>query len=149
ELVETMKSADGFYVGNAGLARIGAILEQTGIRAPCVGFDKTEPVERLLSRGAISAVIVEHRYLQGYFAVQKAYEAIVKRKQGAAIAGIRIPSDVAFAANAADSADSLHFAFETLVRQRTEALVSYKQRLEEANAELLGLAITDPLTGLL
>ena len=36
-----------------------------------------------------------------------------------------------------------------LLRQRTEALCSYKQRLEEANAELLNLAITDPLTGLL
>jgi diguanylate cyclase len=35
-----------------------------------------------------------------------------------------------------------------LLRQRTEALCSYKQRLEEANAELENLAITDPLTGL-
>ena len=55
----------------------------------------------------------------------------------------------ALAANARDSRESLHAAFEVLLRQRTEALCSYKQRLEEANAELLNLAITDPLTGLL
>jgi diguanylate cyclase len=36
-----------------------------------------------------------------------------------------------------------------LLRQRTETLVTYKQRLEEANTELLNLSITDPLTGLL
>jgi diguanylate cyclase len=36
-----------------------------------------------------------------------------------------------------------------LLRQRTEVLCGYKQRLEEANAELLNLSTTDPLTGLL
>jgi diguanylate cyclase (GGDEF)-like protein len=36
-----------------------------------------------------------------------------------------------------------------LVRQRTQVLCSYKERLEQANADLLSLAITDPLTGLL
>jgi len=45
--------------------------------------------------------------------------------------------------------DSLHYAFEMLIRHRTEVLCSYKQRLEQANAELVNLSITDPLTGLL
>src|SRR5581483_809870 len=50
--------------------------------------------------------------------------------------------------NAAGAGDSLNSAFELLVRQRTEVLVSYKRRLEDANARLLDLAVTDPLTGL-
>jgi hypothetical protein len=32
-----------------------------------------------------------------------------------------------------------------LLRQRTEVLCSFKQRLEEANAELDNLSTTDPL----
>jgi diguanylate cyclase (GGDEF)-like protein len=149
ELLEALEAANGFYVGGQDLAKVAAALEQSGVRAPCIGFGNTQPVQAYLARQTVSAVIDDHRYLQGYFAVQKAYEAILKRRQGSAVAGIRIPSDVAFAANAAGSEDSLHFAFETLVRQRTEALVSYKQRLEQANVELLSLSVTDPLTGLL
>jgi diguanylate cyclase (GGDEF)-like protein len=61
---------------------------------------------------------------------------------------VQIPSAVVFAANAAGDGDSLQNAFELLVRQRTEILLSYKNRLEEANAKLLDLAVTDPLTGL-
>ena len=106
-------------------------------------------LQPFLARRTVSAVIDEHRYLQGYFAVQKAYEAFLERAAGAAVSDIRVPSDVALAANATDSRDSLHAAFEMLLRQRTEVLCSYKQRLEEANAELLNLSITDPLTGLL
>lgn len=147
--LEELRAADGLYVGSEDLVKAAAALEQTGLSVPCVGFGNTEPVQAFLARQTVSAVIDEHRYLQGYFAVQKVYEAILKRRQGAQLSGIRIPSDVAFAANAADRGDSLHFAFEVLVRQRTEALCSYKQRLEQANAELLNLATTDPLTGLL
>jgi diguanylate cyclase (GGDEF)-like protein len=40
-------------------------------------------------------------------------------------------------------------AFALLIRQRTQVLCSYKDRLERANRELLNLATTDPLTGLL
>jgi diguanylate cyclase (GGDEF)-like protein len=149
EWLEALRSADGVYVGNEDLVSIAAALEQAGACAPCVGFGNTDPLQPFLARKTVSAVIDEQRYLQGYFAVQKAYEAILKRAQGLTVSGIRVPSDVALAANASDSRDSLHAAFEMLLRQRTEALCSYKQRLEEANAELVNLAITDPLTGLL
>ena len=149
ELLEALKSADGVYVGNEDLVSIAAALEQAGACAPCVGFGNTDSLQPFLARKTVSAVIDEQRYLQGYFAVQKTYEAILKRAQGVTVSGIRIPSDVALAANASDSRDSLHAAFEMLLRQRTEALCSYKQRLEEANAELVNLSITDPLTGLL
>ena len=64
------------------------------------------------------------------------------------MASVKIPSTVIFAANAGGRGDSLDSAFELLVRQRTEILVSYKARLEEANVKLLDLAVTDPLTGL-
>jgi len=146
---EVLSSAEGVYVGNEDLAEIAAALEKAGLRVPCIGFGNTESVQPFLRSQTISAVIDEQRYLQGYFAVQKVYEAIWKSAQGGAISGIRIPSDVAVAANAFEARDSLHEAFEMLLHQRTEALCSYKQRLEEANAELLNLAITDPLTGLL
>jgi diguanylate cyclase (GGDEF)-like protein len=94
-------------------------------------------------------VIGEGRYQQGYFAVQKAYEAILKRPGSARLENIHLPSLAAFAANASELQESLNSAFEMLVRQRTEVLCSYKTRLEHANAELLNLSITDPLTGLL
>jgi diguanylate cyclase (GGDEF)-like protein len=149
ELLGALRSADGIYVGNEDLVKVAAALEQAGVGAPCVGFGNTEPVQQFLARQTVSAVIDEQRYLQGYFAVQKAYEAILKRAQGVSVSGIRIPSDIALAANASDNRDSLHVAFELLVRQRTEALCSYKQRLEHVNAELLSLSITDPLTGLI
>ncbi len=149
DLMGALRSAHGFYVGSQDLLKVAAALEQAGVCAPCVGFGNTEPVQPFLARQTVSAVIDEHRYLQGYFAVQKAYEAILKREQGAKVAGVRIPSDVALAANATDTGDSLHYAFEMLVRQRTEVLCSYKQRLEQANTELVSLSITDPLTGLL
>jgi diguanylate cyclase (GGDEF)-like protein len=147
--LEILRSADGVYVGDQELVKIAAALEQAGLRIPCVGFGNTDPLQPFLARQTVSAVIDEQRYLQGYFAVQKIYEASLKSAQGVAVSGIMIPSDVAFAANASESRDSLHVAFEMLLRQRTETLCSYKQRLEEANAELLNLAITDPLTGLL
>jgi diguanylate cyclase (GGDEF)-like protein len=149
DLLGALRSATGFYVGNQDLLKVAAALEQAGVCAPCIGFGNTEPVQAFLARQTVSAVIDEHRYLQGYFAVQKAYEAVLKKAQGGKVGGVRIPSDVAFAANALDSGDSLHYAFEMLVRQRTEVLCSYKQRLEQANTELLSLSMTDSLTGLL
>jgi diguanylate cyclase (GGDEF)-like protein len=147
--IESLRSADAVYVGDEDLVKIAATLEQAGLRIPCVGFGNTESLEPFLARQTVSAVIDEQRYLQGYFAVQKVYEAILKCARGGAVSGIRIPSNVAFAVNAHESRDSLHEAFEMLLRQRTEVLCSYKQRLEAANTELLNLAITDPLTGLL
>jgi diguanylate cyclase (GGDEF)-like protein len=149
EMLETLRSADGVYVGNEDLVRIAAAMEQAGASAPCVGFGNTDSLQPFLARRTVSAVIDEQRYLQGYFAVQKAYEAVVKRGQAVRVSSIRIPSDLALTANASDSRDSLHSAFEMLLRQRTETLVTYKQRLEVANTELLKLSTTDPLTGLL
>lgn len=139
--------ADGYYVGR-DLVRIATLLEELDIPVPCLGFSNTERVRPFLERGVISAVIDENRYQLGYFAVQKAYEAVLKRDTGVTIAGVQIPSTVVFAANAGGAGDSLGSAFELLVRQRTEILVSYKNRLEQANVQLLDLAITDPLTGL-
>jgi diguanylate cyclase (GGDEF)-like protein len=148
ELLEAFGPIAGCYIGNEELVRIAAVLETLEVKVPCVGFSNTEQVRPFLERGVVSAVIDERRYRLGYFAVQKAYDALVKREKGAPLASIQTPSTVVFAANASHSEDSLSNAFELLVRQRTEALMSYKKSLEEANAKLLDLAVTDPLTGL-
>ncbi len=147
-MLQPAGKVDAYYVGNEDLVRIAAVREEFGIQAPCVGFSNTERVRPFLEREVVSAVIDENRYQLGYFAVQKAYEAFLKRESGAAVASVQIPSTVVFAANARGAGDSLDSAFELLVRQRTEILVSYKNRLEEANLKLLDLAVTDPLTGL-
>jgi diguanylate cyclase (GGDEF)-like protein len=140
----------GYYIGSEELVPIAAALDELGdglgARTPCVGFSNTERVRPFLESGVVSAVIDENRYQLGYFAVQKAYEAVLKR--GVSLASVQIPSTVVFAANASATEDSLGSAFELLVRQRTEILVSYKKRLEDANAKLQDLAVTDPLTGL-
>lgn len=149
ELYATRRDGVGVYVGNQDLVRVGTALERAGARVPCVGFGITERKHALLARRAVSAVIDDSRYHAGYFAVQKAYQAILARDTGERLAGVRIPSSVVFATNAAESGDSLRSAFELVVRQRTEVLFNYKQRLEKANAELVSLSITDPLTGLL
>jgi diguanylate cyclase (GGDEF)-like protein len=152
QLLEDFGPVAGYYAGNDRLAQIAVVLEKSaqklGFQAPCIGFSDTEQIRPLLERGVISAVVDENRYQLGYFAVQKAYEAGLKRERDAAIASVQIPSTVVFAANARGAGDSLDSAFELLVRQRTEILVSYKKRLEEANLKLQDLAITDPLTGL-
>jgi diguanylate cyclase (GGDEF)-like protein len=147
ELLSAVGSVDGYYVGN-DLVNIAAVIEQLGAGIPCVGFSNTELVRPFLERGVVSAVIDEKRYQLGYFAVQKAYEAVLKIDEHAPLASVQIPSKVVFAANAAGAGDSLDSAFELLVRQRTETLLSYKNRLEEANVKLLDLSVTDPLTGL-
>ena len=146
ELLQSFGPAAGYYVGNEDLIRIARALEKSGIEKPCIGFSNTEQVRPFLERGTVSAVIDGNRYQLGYFAVQKAYEAVLKREE--VVSSVQIPSTVVFAANARVDGDSLHNAFELLVRQRTEILLTYKQRLEEANAKLLDLAVTDPLTGL-
>src|SRR5581483_5532923 len=152
ELLQWLGTAAGYYVGNQDLAAIAEVLEsldaQCAVRPALVGFSNTESIRGFLERGVVSAVIDENRYQVGYFAVQKAFEAVLKREQKAPVASVQIPSTVVFAANAAGAGDSLNSAFELLVRQRTEVLVSYKRRLEDANARLLDLAVTDPLTGL-
>jgi diguanylate cyclase (GGDEF)-like protein len=152
QLLQSYGGAAGYYVGNEDLVPIAAAIEhlghEPGIRTPCVGFSNTERVRPLLERGVVSAAIDEKRYQLGYFAVQKAYEAVLKCEQGAPVTSVQVPSTVVFAANAGGTVDTLGSAFELLVRQRTEILVSYKKRLEEANSKLLDLAVTDPLTSL-
>ena len=145
-LGELLKTASGIYVGAPELAGVAAALKQTGMQIPCVGFSNTPQARQLMASGMLSAVVDEGRHLQGYFAVQKAYQATLKRD---GLQNTCVPSGVAFSANAAELQESLNDAFELLVRQRTEVLCSYKTRLEEANAQLLSLSITDPLTGLL
>jgi diguanylate cyclase (GGDEF)-like protein len=148
ELLGSFERVAGYYVGNEDIGCVANAIEESGLYAPCLGFANTELVRPFLGRGTVSAVIDENRYQLGYFAVQKAYEAALKRETGGTVSGVQIPSSVVFAANASAGSDSLHAAFELLVRQRTEILLSYKQGLEEANAKLLDLAVTDPLTGL-
>lgn len=152
QLLRHYGRVDGYYVGDEDLVSVAGAIEDLNegrpSTAPCIGFSNTERARPLLQRGVISAVIDENRYQIGYFAVQKAYEAVLKRNERTPVAGVQIPSAVVFAANAAAPADSLGSAFELLVRQRTDILVSYKKRLENANAKLLDLAVTDPLTGL-
>ena len=148
ELLASFGPVAGYYVGNDDLVPVATAIEQLGVSAPCLGFTNSEQVRPFLQRGTMSALIDENRYQLGYFAVQKAYEAVLKQETGEALGAVQIPSTVVFAANAAGDADSLQNAFELLVRQRTEILLSYKIRLEEANAKLLDLAVTDPLTGL-
>lgn len=150
DLPAIIRQADGLYLGGEEILEVAEALERLGLRIPCVGFSGTERLQRFLRRGAVSAVIDESRYQQGYFAVQKAYEASLKKKQPS-LSGVRIPSTVVFAANASEAIgdDTLNGAFEMLVRQRTEILQSYREKLEAANAMLRSLAATDPLTGLL
>jgi diguanylate cyclase (GGDEF)-like protein len=147
-LLGTFGPIAGFYVGGEDLVRVARAIETSGLRMPCVGFSNTQQVRPYLERGVVSAVIDENRYQLGYFAVQKAYEAVLKHAEKERVTSVQIPSAIIFSANASGAGDSLDSAFELLVRQRTEILVSYKSRLEEANAKLLDLAITDPLTGL-
>jgi diguanylate cyclase (GGDEF)-like protein len=137
---------DGIYIGEEDISKAVELLERTEVRVPCVGFNNTAVARGLLERGLVSAVVDENRHQQGYFAVQKAYQAAIQRE---GVESVFVPSTVAFSANAAELQHSLDDAFELLVRQRTEVLVSYKKRLEKAYADLLNLSITDPLTGLL
>jgi diguanylate cyclase (GGDEF)-like protein len=152
KVVQSFGRVAGYYVGNGDLVGIAAVIErlepEPGVQTPCVGFSNTECVRPFLERGVVSAVIDEKRYQLGYFAVQKAYEAALKRDEHAPLANVQIASTVVFAANASAAVDTLDSAFELLLRQRTDILVSYKKRLEDANAKLLDLAVTDPLTGL-
>jgi diguanylate cyclase (GGDEF)-like protein len=149
ELLGAIAQADGVYVGSQDFVRVAEALDQAALSIPLVGFNNTERARHFLDRRTVSAIIDENLYLQGYFAVQKAYEAVIRREQGEKLNGVTIPSTVAFAANAFELHNSLNSAFELLIRQRTQVLCSYKDRLEQANADLLSLAITDPLTGLL
>ena len=148
ELLEAAGPAEGYYIGGPQVAEVGAMLEKLKVRAPCVGFSNTERARAYLERGTVSALIDQGRYLQGYFAVQKAYEAVLKRQEHSPLAGVRIPSTMVFSANAPELEDRVNNAFEMLVRQRTDILLSYKERLEQANTQLTNLSVTDPLTGL-
>ena len=103
-----------------------------------------------MSRAGWSRRIVdESRFQQGYFAVQKAYEAAAKRG-GPAPPGIRIPCSVVLASNLreAGAGQSLNDAFERVIFQRTADIIAHQRMLQEANTKLENLANTDPLTGL-
>jgi diguanylate cyclase (GGDEF)-like protein len=152
QLLRHYEPVAGYFLGNEDIAAMADAIEKfdgaSGPRTPCVAFSNTGAVRPFLERGVVSAVIDENRYQLGYFAVQKAFEAALKHGESAPVASVQIPSTVIFAANSRAAEDSLGSAFELLVRQRTDILVSYKNRLEEANAKLLEIAVTDPLTGL-
>jgi len=141
---------DGVYICSDQAAGVAEGLELMGIQAPCVGFTNTESARPYLERRTISAIIDESRYQQGYFAVQKAYESILKRGESVP-KSVLMPSTVIFSSNMRDTAGGqpLNEAFEGLVLQRTTTLRTYQQMLEGANRKLEGLATTDPLTGLM
>jgi diguanylate cyclase (GGDEF)-like protein len=149
DLIRRAGPIDGIYVGSEQIVGIAKALQENELRIPCVGFTNSEEVEPFLKSGVVSAIVDESRFQQGYFAVQKAYEAAA-RMGGSAPPGIRIPCSVVLASNLreAGAGQSLNEAFERLIFQRTADIIAHQKMLQEANAKLENLANTDPLTGL-
>jgi diguanylate cyclase (GGDEF)-like protein len=149
DMLAAIRGLEGIYVGSHMVVEVARCMEELGLKIPCVGFAHTDETTAYLDRRTVSAIIDGSSYRQGYFAVQKAYEAIL-RKDGKAPSGIDIPSSVIFASNARQSAggQSLNEAFDALVQQRTERLSTSQTLLEEAVAKLEKLAQIDGLTGL-
>src|ERR1039457_5680906 len=149
ELIRHAGPIDGIYVGSEQIVEVAKALVECELRIPCVGFTNSEEVEPFVKSGVVSAIVDESRFQQGYFAVQKAYEAAAKRGAPAP-PGIRIPCSVVLASNLreAGAAQSLNEAFERLIFQRTADIIAHQRMLQEANAKLENLANTDPLTGL-
>jgi ABC-type sugar transport system substrate-binding protein len=64
---------EGIYLGlSEQILEICRALQQFGLRVPCVGFTNTQETEPFVKSGVLSA---NRRHQQGYFAVQRAYEA--------------------------------------------------------------------------
>ncbi len=148
EWIRQAGPVDGIYVGSEQIVEVATVLQECDLRIPCVGFTNSAEVEPFLKNGVVSAIVDESRFQQGYFAVQKAYEA-AKSKSGAP-PGIRMSCSVVLASNVSEarSGQSLNEAFESLIFQRTANLIVHQKMLQEANAKLEDLANTDPLTGL-
>jgi diguanylate cyclase (GGDEF)-like protein len=138
---------DGLYLGCSDSPNMGEILRQLRAPASCVTFELTDVVRPFLESGRVSAVIDSSRYYQGYIAVQKAFEWV---NLGAPeTAWISIPCSVMLAAHAnAARGATLIPVFEHLVKERTLQLRKIQQELDVANARIMQLAETDPLTGL-
>ena len=149
ELIRHAGPIDGIYVGSEQIVEVAKALQECELHIPCVGFTNSEEVEPFVKSGVVSAIVDESRFQQGYFAVQKAYEAAAKRGAPAP-PGIRIPCSVVLASNLreAGAGQSLNEAFERLIFQRTADIIAHQRMLQEANAKLENLANTDPLTGL-
>ncbi len=94
ELIRHAGPIDGIYVGSEQIVEVAKALVECELRIPCVGFTNSEEVEPFVKSGVVSAIVDESRFQQGYFAVQKAYEAAAKRGAPAP-PGIRIPCSVA------------------------------------------------------
>ncbi len=142
--------ADAIYVGNSQVHLVAAAMERHGLRVPCVGFDDTPANRPYLKRGTVSAVIDEQPYQQGYLAVQQAYWSIGESRNER-FSRVEIPATVVFSANAnvVERTEVPHGAFELMMQQRTQKVVSYQKLLAEANARIASMADTDPLTGLI
>ena len=145
----------GFYVGDSQVHLVAEVMEQMGIRLPCVGFDHTQSVQPFLSRGSVSAVIDENPYQQGYLAIQKAFELILNM-QTKPYSWFRIPSGVVLSASSAGTeasenrnAGEVEHCAELMVKRRTQLARSYQEQLEDAEARIAAMEETDPLTGLL
>jgi len=149
DFMRRAKPIEGIYVGSEHIVEIASALQECNFRVPCVGFTNTDSVQPFVKSGVVSAIVDESRFQQGYFALQKAYEAAIG-KGGPAPRGILIPCSVVLACNVDEVGDgqSLNEAFEGLIVQRTAGLITHQKMLQEANAKLEELAQTDPLTGL-
>ena len=139
----------GVYVGDSQAHIVAEVMESRGLRVPCFGFDDTPATRPFLKRGTVSAVIDESPYQQGYLALQQAYEAIGGSREER-FPWVEVAPDVVFSANAnvSDRIDARNGPFERMMRQRTRKLVLYQDLLAEANARIVSLSDTDPLTGL-
>ena len=149
DLIRGAGPINGIYVGSEQIVEVAKALQECALRIPCVGFTNSEEVEPFVKSGVVSAIVDESRFQQGYFAVQKAYEAAAKTG-GPAPPGIRTSCSVVLASNLgeAGAGQSLNEAFERLIFQRTADIIAHQKMLQEANAKLENLANTDPLTGL-
>ncbi len=143
------RAFDALFLGCSETIDVRAVLENVKRPACCIAFDLTDSVRPFLESGVLSAVIDSSRYHQGYLAVQKAYECTQSKTHPSH--SVPVPWSVLLPGHLSPAGEraASNPAFEALVRQRTSELRHYKEALESANARLMRVAETDPLTGLL
>lgn len=141
---------EGIYVGSSDVHLVAGVMEERGIRVPCVGFNNTEEVQPFLARGTVAGVVDENPYEQGYMAVQQSFEAIQGITAGTETPPwLRIPSGVVFSANSEslECREALSH-YELVVARRTQLASLYRKKLDLAEARIIDMRETDPLTGL-
>ncbi|HVN02972.1 MAG TPA: substrate-binding domain-containing protein [Bryobacteraceae bacterium] len=126
--VELMRRAgpiEGISVGSEQIVEVAQALRECKLRIPCVDFTNTGQVQPFVKSGIVSAIVDDSRPQQGYFALQKAYEAAIGRG-GPAPRGIRTSCSVVLACNMDEAEDgqSLNDA----------GLIAPQKMLQEANS---------------